>query len=161
MLQLEPQSLDVKRVSALLDAAARGENVATALFEAVVAIQRGREDRATAGTIGLEQRGTVLRALVRAHAGATKHLPCRYARLALNAGASALAYQIHMWAESLERTSRRNQDSVLDFHADARIFQNELQNISLSEQKAERAQKSREPRATSGAGSSIQQLAAN
>jgi hypothetical protein len=148
----------VERCLALLDAAARGENVATALFEAVVMIQRGREDRVTDGPIGPEQRGTLLAASVRAQAAATKQLPNGYDRASLNAGMGALAYQIHMWAESPERTSRRNQDSVLDFHGDARIFQNELHNIRLSEQKAERAQKPSEPRAAAG---SIQKRAAN
>jgi hypothetical protein len=51
----------------------------------------------------------------------------------------ATAYQITMWAESLDKTSRRMPDDVLDFNEGARIFQNELENIMLREKIAERA----------------------
>jgi hypothetical protein len=129
----------VERCLASLNAAARGENVATALFDAVVTIQRGgRQDRATAGPIDLEQRGMLLTASVRAQAGATKHLPSDYDRASLNTGMWAMAYQITMWAESIEKTSLRNPDDVLDFHDSVRIFQNELENIMLREKNAER-----------------------
>src|SRR5712664_1684176 len=134
-------SSTVERCLALLDAAARGENVATAVFEAVVTIQRGRQDRATAGPIDLEQRGRLLTASVRAQAGATKHLPSDYGRASLNTGMWAMAYQITMWAETLDKTSLRNPDDVLDFHDSARIFQNELENIILRENKAGRVRK--------------------
>ena len=131
----------VERCLALLDSAARGENVATAMFEAVVAIQRGRQDRATAGPIDLEQRGRLLTASVRAQTGAATHLPADYDRASLNIGMWAIAYQITMWAESLDKTSLRNPDDVLDFHEGARIFQNELENIVLRENKAGRVRK--------------------
>jgi hypothetical protein len=134
-------SSSVERCLALLNAAARGENTATALFEAVVMIQRGREDRVTAGPINLEQRGRLLTASVRAQAGATEHLPNDYGRASLNTGMWAMAYQITMWAESIEKTSLRHPDDVLDFHDSARIFQNELENIILREKKAERTRK--------------------
>ncbi len=135
-----PQSVgsSVERCVELLDAAARGENIATAMFEAVATIQRGRLDRGIAGPIDLEQRGRLLTASVRAHAKATKHLPIDYDRASLNIGMWAMAYQITMWAESLDKTSRRNPDEVSDFHDGARIFQNELENIVLREKKAER-----------------------
>src|SRR5258708_7382840 len=116
----------VERCLALLHAAARGENVAAAMFEAVVMIQRGREDRVADGPINLEQRGRLLVASVRAQEGAAKHLP-DYGRASLNTGMGALSYQIHMWAESLGMTSVRNPDDVLDFHDSARVLQNELE----------------------------------
>ena len=144
MEQLDTQSSrdeNVENVLVLLDAAANGEDAINALFEAVVAIQHGRENRATAGAISLEQRGGLLTALVRAQAGATKQLPNSYDRASLNAGMGALAYQITMWAESLDKTSLRNPDDVLDFDEGARIFQNELENIMLREKKAERVRK--------------------
>ena len=131
----------VDRCLALLEAAARGENVATAMFEAVVTIQRGRQDRVTAGPIDLEQRGLLLTASVRAQTGAATHLPTDYDRASLNTGMWAMAYQVAMWEESLDTTSRRNPDDVLDFHDGARIFQNELENIMLREKKAERVRK--------------------
>jgi hypothetical protein len=131
----------VERCLALLDAAARGENVATALFDAVVTIQRGRQDRVSTGPIDLEQRGRLLTASVRAQAGAAKHLPSDYGRASLNTGMWAMAYQITMWAESLDKTLRRDPDNVLDFNESARIFQNELENIMLREKSAERARK--------------------
>jgi hypothetical protein len=131
----------IERCLALLDAAARGENVATALFEAVVVIQRGREDRLTAGPIDLEQRGQLLAASVRAQAGAREHLPGYYSRASINAGMWAMAYQIAMWAESADKTSRRMPDDLLDFNEGARIFQNELENISLRENVAGRERK--------------------
>jgi hypothetical protein len=129
----------VERCIALLDAVARGENVAAALFDAVVTIQRGCQDRATAGPLDLEQRGRLLTASVRAQAGATVHLPSDYGRASLNTGMWALAYQITMWAESLDKTSIRMPDDVLDFNEGARVFQNDLENIVLREKKAERA----------------------
>jgi hypothetical protein len=134
-------SSSVERCLALLNAAARGENTATALFEAIVMIQRGREDRVTAGPINLEQRGRLLTASVRAQAGATKHLSSDYDRASLNVGMWAMAYQITMWAESIEKTSLRDPDDVPDFHDSARIFQNELENIILRENKAGRVRK--------------------
>jgi hypothetical protein len=132
-------SSSVERCLALLDAAARGENVASAMFEALVTIRRGREDRVTDGPIDLEQRGRLLTASVRAQEGAAKHLPTDYDRASLNTGMWALAYQITMWAESLDKTSRRKPDDVLDFHDSARILQNELENIVLREKIAARA----------------------
>jgi hypothetical protein len=134
-------SSSVERCLALLDATARGDNVATALFEAVVTIQRGRQDRVTAGPIDLEQRGRLLTASVRAQTSAATHLPTDYDRASLNTGMWAMAYQITMWAESIERTSSRKPDDVLDFHEGARIFQNELENIILRENKAARVRK--------------------
>jgi hypothetical protein len=44
-----------------------------------------------------------------------------------------------MWAESLDTTSLRNPDDVLDFHDSARVLENELENIVLREKIAERA----------------------
>jgi hypothetical protein len=134
-------SSSVERCLALLDVAARGENIATAMFEAVVTIQRGRQDRVTAGPINLEQRGLLLTASVRAQTGAAAHLPTDYDRASLNNGMWAMAYQITMWAESLDTTSFRNPDDVLDFHEGAHVFQNELENIILRENKAGRARK--------------------
>jgi hypothetical protein len=127
----------VERCLALLDAASRGENVAAAMLEAVVTVQRGREDRVTDGPASIEQRGLLLTASVRAQTGVATHLP-HYDRASLNTGMWAIAYQITMWAESLDKTSRRNPDDVLDFHDRARIFQNELENITLREREAER-----------------------
>jgi hypothetical protein len=132
---------NARRVCDLLEAAARGENVATAMFEAVVTIQRGRQDRATTGPIDPEQRGRLLTASMRAQTGAATHLPTDYDRASLNIGMWAMAYQITMWAESLDATSRRNSDDVLDFNEGARILQNELENIILRENKAGRVRK--------------------
>jgi hypothetical protein len=133
-----PCRSSVERCLALLDAAARGEDVATAMFEAVVIIQRGRQDRTTDGPIDLEQRGRLLTASVRAREGAAKHLPSDYSRASLNTGMWATAYEVFMWEEGLDKTSRRMPDDVLDFHEGARIFQNELENIMLRENRAER-----------------------
>jgi hypothetical protein len=130
-----------RRVCDLLDDVARGENVATAMFEAVVTIQRGRQDRVSAGPIDLEQRGRLLTASVRAQAASATHLPTDYDRASLNTGMWAIAYQITMWAESLDKTLLRNPDDVLDFDEGARIFQNELENIILRENKAGRVRK--------------------
>jgi hypothetical protein len=134
-------SSTVERCLTLLDAAARGESVAIVMFEAVVTIQRGRRDRATAGAIDLQQRGRLLTATVRARAGGEAYLLGDHDRASLNAGMWAMAYQITMWAESLEKTSRRNPDDILDFDEGARIFQNELENIILRSNKAERVRK--------------------
>jgi hypothetical protein len=131
-------SSSVERCLALLNAAARGENIATAMFEAVVTIQRGRQDRVTTGPIDLEQRGRLLTASVRAQTAAATHLPSDYNRASLNTGMWAIAYQITMWAESLGKTSRRHPSDVLDFSDSAHIFQNELENIILRENKAAR-----------------------
>ena len=134
---------EVGRVLALLNAAASGKSVANALFEAVVAIQRGCKDRATAGSIDLQQRGRLLTAWVSGWAGAETYLQSDCSRASFNSGGCALAYQITMWAESLEETSRRNPDDVLDYDEGARIFQNELQNIILRSNKAERVRELR------------------
>jgi hypothetical protein len=121
----------VESAIAALARAGRGEDVAASLFEAVVAIQNGRRNRATAGSIDLEQRGRLLTASVRARAGAALHLPASYPRAALNAGMWAIAYQVAMWAESTEKTRCRAPCDVLDFDDGAQIFRNELENLVL------------------------------
>jgi hypothetical protein len=134
-------SSSVEQCVALLGSVAAGENVAAAMFEAVVAIRRGSLDRVTTGPITLEQRGRLLTASVQASAGARTHLPTDYDRARLNIGMWAVAYQITMWAEPLAKTSLRMPDDVLDFDEGACIFQNELENIVLREKETERTRK--------------------
>jgi hypothetical protein len=132
---------DVETVIVLFDRAARGEDVASALFEALTVIARCCDEREQNGSIDLDQRHQLSLALVRAHASATQFLPAGYDRSLINAGFAAVSYQIHMWAESMEKTSRRDPDDVLDFHAVARMFRNDLHNTVLREQKDARRQK--------------------
>jgi hypothetical protein len=129
----------VESCAILFEAAGRGGNVANALFEAVVAIQRGGEGRAVSGSIDLAQRHRLLTASVRAQWAAAEHLPIEYDRSSLNAGMCALAYQITIWAESVEQTSRRKPDDLLDIRDATTVFQNELENIVLRERMAGRA----------------------
>jgi hypothetical protein len=128
----------VQRCCALLDAAARGEDTAAALLQAVVTIQRGCQSRAANGQINREQRRLLNLFSVRAKAGAATHLPIDYDRTALSAGMWAVAYEVAMWGESVGRTALRDPDDVLVFQDSARIFQNELENIVLLGQIAER-----------------------
>lgn len=124
---------EVNNIVRLLNEAAEGEDAASALFEAVVAIQNGQHNRSVTGSIDLEQRGRLLTASVEARAGAALHFPASYDRAALNAGMAAIAYQITMWAESTEKTRRRAPHDVLDFDDGAQIFRNELENLVLQE----------------------------
>jgi hypothetical protein len=132
---------DVEAVLSLLDRSARGENLAASLFEAMAAIAQCSHEREKNGPINLEQRGRLLPALVRAHTSATQQLLRSFDRAVINEGMVAVSYQIHMWAEGLDVTSRRNANHVLDVHDRAEILRNELRNLMLREQIADRAQK--------------------
>jgi hypothetical protein len=135
----------VAQCLALLYAVARGEDVANNLFSAVTIIRHGRQNRDTAGRINLEQKNLLNVASVAAQQGAKIHLPVECERASLNVGLGVMAYQIAIWAESIEKTARRNPDDVLDFDEGARVFQNELENIGLRESMAARARKRLSP----------------
>jgi hypothetical protein len=83
-------------------------------------------------------------ALVRAQLGAIKHLPESYRREQIDAGMQALAGQVMLWAETSERSSQRTRHALADLAAYARMFRNDLHNISLREEIDRRAWERRE-----------------
>lgn len=125
---VEPSSAQSKFeiVHGLLERVTRSDNVACALYEALVQLEQNCEGREGQGSVTLEQRGKLLSALVRAHACATRCLPADYAQLSINAGMAAAACQIQMWAENPHKASRRKADEVRDIHDRARAFREDI-----------------------------------
>ena len=71
---------------------------------------------------------------VRAQLGAIKHLPKSYSRDQIDAGMQALAGQVMVWAEIRERSTQRTQHALADLDAYARMFRNDLHNMSMLEE---------------------------
>jgi hypothetical protein len=90
--------------------------------------------RNNTGPISTVQRDDLLSAVVRAQLGAIKHLPKSYSRDQIDAGMQALAGQVMVWAETRERSTRRSRHALADLDAYARMFRNDLHNISLREE---------------------------
>jgi hypothetical protein len=121
-----------------LEQAARGDYTAWALsnaMESIAARCRGTKS----GPISTTQRDELLSAVVRAHLGAIKHLPESYSREQIAIGMEAFAGQVMAWAETRERSAQRNQHALADLDAYARMFRNDLHNISLREEIDRRA----------------------
>jgi len=116
-----------------LEQAARGDFTAWALSSATSTISTRYRDK-RAGPISPAQRDELLSAVFRAQLGAIKHLPQSYSRDQIAAGMQALAGQVMVWAETPERSSERRQHALADLDAYARMFRNDLHNISLREE---------------------------
>jgi hypothetical protein len=95
--------------------------------------------RAKGDRISTAQRDALLLMVVRAQLNALELLPTSYRHEQIEAGMQALAGQVMVWAETRERSSRRRQDALADLDAYARMFRNDLHNISLHEEIERRA----------------------
>jgi hypothetical protein len=121
-----------------LEQAARGDHTAWALSNAMESVDiHYRESKAE--HISSAQRDELLSAVIRAQLGAIKHLPKSYSRDQIDAGMQALAGQVMVWAETRERSTQRTQHALADLDAYARMFRNDLHNISLREEIDRRA----------------------
>ena len=116
-----------------LEQAARGEFTAWALSNAMETVDVRYRSRKT-DPISATQRDKLLSAVIRAQLGAIKHLPKSYSRDQIDAGMQALAGQVMVWAETRERSTKRRQHALADLDAYARMFRNDLHNISLREE---------------------------
>jgi hypothetical protein len=126
-----------------LDQAARGQHVAWSLSNALESV--GRHFRGTsAGPISKAQCDELLSAVVRAQLGAITHLPESYSREQIDAGMQALAGQVMLWAETPERSAQRRRHALADLGAYARMFRNDMHNVSLREEIDRRAWERRE-----------------
>ena len=123
----------VDRVRRDLEQAARGDFTAWALSNAMSAVEAHYRD-AKIGSISSAQRDELLAAVIRAQLGAIEHLPKSYSREQIDAGMQALAGQVMVWAETRERSTQRTQHALADLDAYARMFRNDLHNISLREE---------------------------
>jgi hypothetical protein len=121
-----------------LDQAARGGHTAWSLSNAMESVDVHYRDTKT-GPISTDQCDELLRAVVRAQLGAIKHLPESYRREQIDAGMQALAGQVMLWAETRERSVQRTRHARADLDAYARMFRNDLHNISLREEIEQRA----------------------
>lgn len=113
-----------------LEQAARGDSTAWSLSNAMASIAAPNRG----GPISTAQRDALLSAVVRAQLGAIKYLPKSYRRKQIAAGMQALAHQIMLWAETPERSLQRPQHVLSDIDAYARMFRNDLHNISLRDE---------------------------
>ncbi len=128
----------VDRIRCDLEQAARGEFTAWALSDAMASVDAHKQS-VTIGPISPVQRDKLLSAVIRAQLGAIKHLPKSYSRKQIDAGMQALAGQVMVWAETRERSAQRPQHVLADIDAYARMFRNDLHNISLREEIDRRA----------------------
>jgi hypothetical protein len=128
----------VEAVCHELDQAARGDFTAWALSNAMERVDLRYRSKKT-GPISTEQRDKLLSSVIRAQLGAIKHLPKSYSREQIDAGMQALAGQVMLWAETRERSTQRTQHALADLSAYARMFRNDLHNISLRDEIDRRA----------------------
>jgi hypothetical protein len=127
----------IHRVRCDLGQAARGVDTAYALSNAAEAIAAHYRD--DAGPISATQRDELLTGVVRAQLGAIKHLPKAYSRDQIDAGMQALAGQVMVWAETHRTSALRRRHALADLDAYARMFRNDLHNMSLVEEIGRRA----------------------
>lgn len=128
----------VQSASRDLEQAARGDFTAYALSGAMASVARHYRN-INLGRISPAQRDELLFAVARAHLAAIEHLPTSYSREQINAGMQALTGQVMVWAESPERSAERGQHALADLDAYARMFRNDLHNMSLCEEIEHRA----------------------
>lgn len=115
-----------------LEQAARGDHIAWALSNAMASVEAHYQNRQV--KLSADQRVQLMSAVIRAHATATAHLPKSYNRNQINVGMEALATQVLLWAEATDRTARRHAHLLSDARAHARMFRNDLHNMSLSDE---------------------------
>lgn len=120
-----------------LDRAGRGVDTAWNLsnvFETVELYFRGRS-----GRISSTQRDALLADIVRVSLKVPAHLPKSYNPDQIDAGMQALAGQVMIWAEPHQRTEQRSRHALCDLVAYARMFRNDMHNMSLIEEIEQRA----------------------
>lgn len=130
----------VEFVLHLLEQAARGDYTAWALSGAMDSVA----GRYRGFKISAAQRDELLPAVIRAQLGAIEYLPKSYNRDQIDAGMQALVGQVMVWAETSETSSRRRRHALADLDAYARMFRNDLHNMSLVEEIERRAWERRE-----------------
>lgn len=129
-------------VQHLLQQATQPEFTAWALSNAMEIV--ANHYQAKGERISPAQRDELLTAVVRAQLSAIAHLPPSYRCEQIDAGMQALAGQVMVWAETSERSSRRKRDALANLDAYARMFRNDLHNISMLEEIERRAWERRE-----------------
>jgi hypothetical protein len=126
----------------LLNQAARGEHLAWALSTAMSSIMtRYRRRNGLRPTD--RQRDRLLEAITSAYLTADRMLPPLCRRSMIFTGMEALAGIVAYWAAEDEQRAAWPRDAYSDMCAYARIFRNQLHNISLAEEIEERAEKRR------------------
>jgi hypothetical protein len=126
----------------LLNQAARGEHLAWALSSAMASIM-SRYRRRNGLRPSDRQRDRLLAAITSAYLTADRMLPPLCRRSRIFAGMEALAGIVAYWAADDEQRAAWPRDSYADMYPYARIFRNELHNISLAEEIEERAHRRR------------------
>jgi hypothetical protein len=135
----------VHRVCCDLEQAARGDHTAWALSNAMASVDAHHQSTKT-GPITPAQRDKLLLSVIRAQLGAIEHLPKSYSRKQIDRGMQALAGQIMLWAETCEESARRPPHVLADLRDYARMFRNDMHNISLRDEINRRAWQRRDTR---------------
>jgi hypothetical protein len=126
----------------LLNQAARGEHLAWALSSAMASIM-SRCGRRNGLRPSDRQRDRPLAAISSAYLTADRTLPPLCRRSKIFVGMEALAGIVAYWAAEDEQRPAWPRDTYSDMYAYARIFRNNLHNVSLAEEIEERAEKRR------------------
>jgi hypothetical protein len=138
-----------------LEQAARGDHTAWSLSNAFESVDGHYRD-AKAGPISADQCDALLSAVVRAQLGAIEQLPESYRREQIDSGMQALAGQVMLWAETRERSTQRTRHALADLDAYARMFRNDLHNMSLAEEIGQRAWDRRDSHVQALRGTNVQ-----
>ena len=126
----------------LLNQAARGEYLAWALSSVMASIM-SRYRRRNGLRPNDRQRDRLLAAITSAYLTAARMLPPLCRRSKIFSGMEALAGIVAYWAAEDEQRAIWRPHTYIDMCAHARILRNELHNISLAEEIAERAHQRR------------------
>jgi len=149
-LEPTPDELDfisVLSTCELLELAGRGDFSSEALVNAMIYIEKRCRDT-NRKPLSKKYRDRMLAAIVSVEQAAIDSLPDFYDRACIVSGFNALANQIALCAEPSSRTAKRSQDHVKDVFAYARIFRNNIHNITISNQICARAVRAHERRET-------------
>ena len=140
----EAHELDntVESILTLLYQAARGQHIAWALSEAMASIMSPRRQYSQS-RLNHRQRDKLLNAIASVYLRARDTLPGHCRRSRVSAGIEALAGIVSYWAASDKERAEWHPHMYPDLVAHARILRNELHNLCLSEEIAERAEKRR------------------
>jgi hypothetical protein len=132
----------IEHIICLFDQAARGEHTAWALSSAMYSVML-RSERRNGLRPSHRQRDGLLASITSAYLTADRMLPPLCRRSRIFAGMEALAGIVAYWASDDEQRATWPRDAYLDMCAHARIFRNELHNLSLAEEIEERAERRR------------------
>ena len=150
------QDVDIVWPCYLLRQAAAGIDVAYYLSLAMAHIDQ-QCHRSDGAPLAERHRGIILTLISRVHACALKTLPTSYPRSQIAAGLDALKKQVALWCETHDQGANPPTGYTANIRAVARMFRNDLHNISLADELATVAQSGKPDPFTVSSSSALEQ----